>query len=487
MTNLQLSGPFFGPDGRPQLEGVRTEITLSVSNYDLASAEPTNVDLATTSHRLQLSAGVTGVQSYRVLSAACRSQRANQAYQAVLLFDRSGSIASTDPNGTLIEAGKALVSLVTGSEQVRIAEFQYLPGTAIYRFLSGAFSSNPQQLSLDIDALSNVGGETPLWDAIIGAAGNAGFAAGLFNPKSVVVLSDGDDNRSVGSPASVIDELAPQGTKLYAINLKNPLSRSLDDLAVALGGSFWSSDDASQMPQYARSLRQALLGNSNVCDFVLEVSFSPDNPGAVVGYGPALGTKVPFTFNYDLNGASGIGRNDITIPFFPGERVGVSGAQNVYRSDIDTRQLNSCISVQTSCFGPNDPPRVLNVCSAPVNVVFCDTFNQCVSRKMEPDGPGIVSPIILTALQGAPTTAVCSSERTLEFVPTAGSGASPNISFTPWSGQPEYFCTYANRVPGAVTPVGLGTPPPRDSSCQFQVGSARPASSPAGPQLMEVP
>lgn len=178
------------------------------------------------------------------------SERSN-AVSVAMVFDRSGSMREPFGNSDRISytrtAGKKFVEKLSASDE-----------TAIYSFSEGttldqSWTGNVSLLKSAIDRLEPEGW-TAMNDAVIRAINDIALRP-ESRRKAIVLLSDGEDNRSaVRSISTVIARAKQVGVPVFAIGLLLDSDDSLRMLAAQTGGKYFSVRDAAAIDSVFASI-----------------------------------------------------------------------------------------------------------------------------------------------------------------------------------------------------------------------------------------
>ena len=230
-------------------------------------------------------------------------------YSAAMLFDQSGSLASTDPSNTRLDAAETFLSSVESQDYVHVSAFasngsipyeltQY--GTA---FTHDALSYIPTVRNFK----NSVGGGTPLYKSISSILDFTNQNAMTQN-KAVVVFTDGEDTDGSTTVDNVISKAQANGVKVFTVGLGNNTSRAeLARIANQTGGAFISASDAQYLISVYGSLGNLLRGTGTF--YRARFSVQKFHPGGFNGsgwYSTSVKVKlndgtivwVPFVVNY---------------------------------------------------------------------------------------------------------------------------------------------------------------------------------------------
>jgi len=222
--------------------------------------------------------GSTADTSYAALSAAPEALSTVAAgpvrpYAATLLIDQSGSIASSDPGGARLFAGKVFLGGLGDDDRALLSVFAEGAGATIPSpplTVYGPFRDKAQAPAYFpiLDSLkSQLGGNTPLYDSIdtlgLQFAADAALPTGLA--RAIVVFTDGADTRC-GTPESCklrrdesVRVANNNGIRLFTIGLSSGVDvAAMGDLANRTGGAFLFADSAEQLVPLYGSLGKLL-------------------------------------------------------------------------------------------------------------------------------------------------------------------------------------------------------------------------------------
>jgi VWFA-related protein len=190
----------------------------------------------------------------RIDSVDCGER--SSAVSVAMVFDRSGSMQEPFGSSTriteTIRAGKRFVD--------RLAEFDE---AAVFSFSTTTtrdqdWTTNKGLLKTAIDRLWP-NGWTAMNDAIVSAIDDVQLRSS-GRRKAVVVLSDGEDNRSrVTAISEVADRARRAGVRVFTIGLLLDQDDSLKLLAQQTGGRYFSIRDAAAMDSVFASVADLVL------------------------------------------------------------------------------------------------------------------------------------------------------------------------------------------------------------------------------------
>lgn len=416
------------------------ELIVALNAFDTTDNEPAYIeDLITRSHTNSL-----GTQSYDLKKIECAAPSSLSSYDALMLFDRSGSMASNDPNNETLDAAHLFVDNLGAMDRAKIAMF---PGKNSSMkpadYLNTDFTSDQVKLHGAIKSLPNPNGLTPLWDAmtqVVDEWQNDTSLASTFQERALLAFSDGQDTQSMNATSdTVLSAVQSKGLSVFAINLRNSDSYELDMVALQSRGAVYSTDEAKNLVQFYGVLGQLLSGNTVRCAATIQVSFEPQDKSNEIGYGPGF-IKPPFEFLAQKNKAYGIVSSDILLPLYPSQKVGqTSRGNSVFGSDIiPSEDTGKCVRH----FDPyilGGAFQAKNECSYEVSAVVCKD-GICESGTLLPGKS------IWLESSGPVLTAFCPwLESPYRYIPMIDSGNNVYSELTP-SSNGSYVCVYRGRA-----------------------------------------
>jgi hypothetical protein len=196
-----------------------------------------------------------------------------------MIFDGSGSIASSDPRSLRKSAGKAFISVLAANNplnKVAIAEFgnsldSLNPDTSLFNFhlwCNFTSASNTAKLFPYLDSLS-ASSNTPLYTSVIrGIQHTDSIVPAAKYARSLIVFTDGMDNSSLPSDtlSHVIEVAKSKGMPITIVGLGGDVSLdTMQKLAWTTGGIFVPVDSASALTNVFSTLATGIsTGYSNI-------------------------------------------------------------------------------------------------------------------------------------------------------------------------------------------------------------------------------
>ena len=275
-------------NGVTQLDTVAGKAELSVSALKdetvLTRGTITNASATVTSTSLQAQ------QTFTVRAEVCGNIiPKGETITGLLTLDSTGSMGSNDPTKLRAVAAKDFVVRMSGQDRAAVASFDTSTApTAPYTDLTiwQNFSSDKPLLETAIDKATFDRGDTNVWDAGIDSVALLKTTSG--ENKIVVLLTDGEDNRSSNDPEDVIESANQETTSIYTIGLGRSINaRELLEIASATGGTFNQVNEADDLIGLYDSIFNATRASG-----CIEITFQPlPSPGAV------LSGNLTFTVN----------------------------------------------------------------------------------------------------------------------------------------------------------------------------------------------
>ena len=188
------------------------------------------------------------------------------SYSATFLLDQSGSIRSTDPSDTRLDAAEVFMDKLSRGDEVALLSFtsSSSPPVTEHRDRNGRrFTNDPDGFDAELRRLATTeGGGTPLYDAIITAV-NFTVAHASNRNRAVLVFTDGDDTASSASLEDAVRVANNNNVPLYTVALSGSTDLNvLTRLATATGGSLAFAAEARQLISYYGALGRYLSGSA---------------------------------------------------------------------------------------------------------------------------------------------------------------------------------------------------------------------------------
>ena len=308
---------------------------------------------------------ITGGSAAATTSIQRTAPASTPVVPVMVVLDASGSMNQTDAPGPRIDAAKAAVTSL-----IDTLPAQAQVGLQVYGTGTGSTDAEKQAGCTDIKTLAPVAplnaealkaqvatvvaaGYTPIGNALRAAAD----ALPNEGPRSIVLVSDGEDTCAPPAPCDVANELEQQGIDLtiHTVGFKvDPVAREqLSCIAQSTGGTYSDAADATALTQaLAIKVDYAITGYTTVGTPVTGADQASEQapllaPGQYVdtfAVGGSSDTSSPGTTKY------------YTIPVRQGMRPYISatlvppddrvGESQIFGMDLDLmrRDLKSCNS-----------------------------------------------------------------------------------------------------------------------------------------------
>ena len=184
----------------------------------------------------------------------CGQIQAQDVLTTAITLDSTGSMADTDPTRVRQQAAQTFVDRMSAADRAAVLSFdtRTSPSTGLkVAHLWQGFTGDQALLKTGIGKATFANGGTPLYTAINDADTLLGQTTG--SNKTVLVLTDGEDNASVLSPDDVITALRKSGTRVFAVGLDSTGTldfTKLERIASESGGLFQKADSAALLKDY---------------------------------------------------------------------------------------------------------------------------------------------------------------------------------------------------------------------------------------------
>ncbi len=461
-TNLTGIAPVSDLSGFLSVGGDAHGFSVNIRAFDEDSNSPVVLN-SLNEQTIRISSTTGEVSTFRISQAgspSCNSSTSGQTSEAMMLFDRSGSIRDNDPSGEILEAGIAFGNLLAAPDSAAVAAFSTVINDDV-EFLTGGFTSDPDSVLTAIRSIRSPDGGTPLWTSMVKSIESGGFPNTAQN-KALITFSDGENTES-GSSFAVLRAANANNVKLYSVSVNNRNSGELDRLSFATDGLAWSTNDATRVASFSRSLSNVLDGNFIDCSVGIDVQATAENfEQSDLIIGPARFFKPELSFGYNLGNDSGNAVNSIIFPFSAGRKMGSTDRADFGTADVRQGGSGNCVSLLQQCSSAGGA-RFTNNCSAPVSAHICPENGTCVTKLLPAATDEPRFGVIFENITGNYSSAVCASTDYANFQAVAFDGSSPNFNARR-SGYLEGFnCLYTERMPAPDRPNEFFT---TDRSCR---------------------
>ncbi|MFC9790835.1 VWA domain-containing protein [Rhodococcus sp. NPDC127528] len=275
----------------------------------------------------------------------------------MLILDASGSMQRPDPAGTMMDAAKSAVRTFVGAApaESKVGLTVYGTGTGSDEAEKAAGCRDVQVLhkpdTLDRAALTGAvdGIKASGWTPMGSALRQAAAALPNSGPRSIVLVSDGDDTCSPPEPCEVASELKAQGVDLvmHAIGfaVDGRARAQLTCMAQATGGTYTDAADGTALERTLPRVTAAALRNYVAAG--TPISGTPTyNTAPVAPPGQHLdtiGQKETRYYAVDIpDGATAYFSGTVSFPAAPGRRVEPNRDNNVLQLRVYGRDGQDC-------------------------------------------------------------------------------------------------------------------------------------------------
>ncbi|MCP9767084.1 VWA domain-containing protein [Lacihabitans sp. LS3-19] len=207
-------------------------------------------------------------------------------YAAMFLMDQSGSILSTDPYDSRVEAANIFLNNLGPSDVVGLSSF-----TNSYFTVHHKIGSEISQIRSTLNILANSeGGGTPLYISTFDLTELLSTMTTIEN-KALIVFTDGGDTNGGKTPDQIIQLAKEKNIQIYTVGLGGGLNNLdvLSKIAYETGGYFMWAEDANQLISYFGTLGNLLQGNANF----YRIRFEIKTPSPIT-------SKTNFIFNIEV-------------------------------------------------------------------------------------------------------------------------------------------------------------------------------------------
>jgi len=212
---------------------------------------------------------------------------ATDAITAVLTFDASGSMRSTDRNMLRKDAGELFVQRMRSQDQAAVGWFSDSRGTAPYDYfhLEQDFTNDKALLNTAVANSTQVISGTKLWESVTDTINLLNTSNG--SNKIGLILSDGKDSIRDSNLDVIIASAKTNKVRLYTVGLSAGSDPNLSRLASETSGSYLPVDDAADLT----GSFSGIFSGAQAAGCVT-VTFSPP---------PPTGTSIQGTLNFKVD------------------------------------------------------------------------------------------------------------------------------------------------------------------------------------------
>lgn len=187
------------------------------------------------------------------------------SYSALLLFDQSGSITSTDPDDSRIEAAKYFLNALGSGDNVMVAAFSKggnLPYEPI-TYYGESFTNDGLRYFSTLNGFKDTeGGNTPLFQATYTMV-DFTYSHAPNSNRAVVVFTDGEDTEGGRTIEEIVNLAQSLNVKVFTVGLSDNVNKKvLAEMAVGTGGALMWARDARQLISTYKTLGNLLHGGA---------------------------------------------------------------------------------------------------------------------------------------------------------------------------------------------------------------------------------
>ena len=214
--------------------------------------------------------------SQNLVSVGCSSSASKGPYSAMMVLDRSGSMASNDASNVVLTAANTFAtSLATGENMSVMAFPEESSANRPFRctVYGSGFDANSPAWVATINSLATPGGNTPLYDCASNAINYTSTNATNSN-RAILLFTDGEDTASTETPDTVIGSAQSAGIPIYALALASANKLELGRMAQATGGGLMVASDVRQLITAYGTLGGVLSGSRATCQISMRVNIN---------------------------------------------------------------------------------------------------------------------------------------------------------------------------------------------------------------------
>lgn len=208
-------------------------------------------------------------------SITLQTRDENNAYEAALLIDQSGSMNDNDPDELRLDAAKLFLSRLGENDRATAAFF---PANTLFggdTKIFGDFTERGDRYVDDInDLYGQAGGNTPLYLSAYEMIEYTDERATGDN-RAVVVFTDGEDTEGDRTLEEVIEYAKSTNIKLYTVGLSRGVDFAvLGNMAYETGGAFMWAADAPQLISMFGTLGNLLEGSADTYQAIWDLALN---------------------------------------------------------------------------------------------------------------------------------------------------------------------------------------------------------------------
>ncbi|WP_334188197.1 DUF4214 domain-containing protein [Noviherbaspirillum sp.] len=268
------------------------EQTVLVADPDgnpYANLAPTNFAPAS-EYDFTCQSGGAAVRSTTEIESVTYNNGTASNYAALMLFDRSGSMVSNDPNNLSLAGGRAFVQKLGPGDSSWIWAFP--GGTSVRPSTPTSFgtglSNDGNALTATLDRLEQDGasGSTPLYESSLTAL-RALNTQTTTAKKALLLFTDGQATDNRFQATDVITEAKSTNVPIFTLGLKQGDTFALYDIASQTGGAFFFASEANSLVSIYGSLGAVLSGRAGT--YTVRFKRSITGPATLTSGGTTIG------------------------------------------------------------------------------------------------------------------------------------------------------------------------------------------------------
>jgi len=209
---------------------------------------------------------------YQPVSASCGTPGDKGAYSAMMVLDRSGSMASNDPQNITLTAAESFARNLGAGDTMSLMAFPEdqsanrpyqctVYGTGFDAVSNGWIAS--------IKTLADANGGTPLYDCALQSLNYTLSKTPGQSNRAVLLFTDGDDTESISTVDDVIAKSIATSIPIFPIALDSANSLALGEVAFKTGGGLIFASDVRQLITAYSTLGGVLRGTRPICTLTM--------------------------------------------------------------------------------------------------------------------------------------------------------------------------------------------------------------------------
>lgn len=213
----------------------------------------------------------------------------NNTVTAVLTFDASGSMATTDRSQLRTNAGEQFVQRMRSQDTTAVGWFNSSRSSSPFTYfhLEQDFTNDKSILNTAVSRSTKASGGTRLWESVDDTLNLLNKTTG--SNKIAVILSDGKDSASTSTLNNIISKANTNSIRIYTIGLSTGSDPNLSKIASETNGTFIPVDDSNDLVGSFTGIFSGAQASG-----CISVIFSPP---------PPVGTSIQGGLQFEVNDA----------------------------------------------------------------------------------------------------------------------------------------------------------------------------------------